>query len=61
MYMKLEKQGNSMFHCKPQNDGMLYEEAYTQKDPQTQAGQEISGKRGSQFALSLTFMTPAEQ
>ena len=42
MYMKLEKQGNPMFHCKPQNDEMLYEEAYAQKRPQPQGSQEMS-------------------
>ena len=31
-----------MSHRKPQNDEMLYEEAYAQKRPQSQASQEMS-------------------
>ena len=42
MYMKLDKQGTPMFHSKPQNDEMLYEEAYAEKCPQSQASQEMS-------------------
>ena len=60
MYMKLDKQGTPMFHSMPQNDEMLYEEAYVWKYPQPQASQEMSPQARLPVCIVIEIHDPAE-